>query len=574
MTRGMLVFFIPMPLLFTAASGCGVLTAGGATKFHEAQCEAGDSAKCLYLGARLVDGEGVPADPVRGRELLGRACDQGQSQACAMLADLLEQGIGGAADASAAVERYAKACEAGHEDSCAKVKQSQTPSDELSPKQQVDWCGKGKVAQCLGLGAAWLLSAESESATAHASTYLDKACQAGATAGCTMSCELLLRGKGEGTCATACEKKNPDACLALAQNSEGSARRAWQDKACRAGHGQTCFELQGSIEGEDKEADREELLSAGCAGGSAQSCAQLGWLKAIAGRSEATALLTNACDLGDPESCLLSNLPQSGDKESALNKACGARKAESCAALAARQFSKGQSGWNKALARAEQSCRLKPGPVCLMAASLTERLVGPKTASVKAGKLAQAGCDAGHGASCRYLAQSSSQEVLRSLLDKGCESQDVPSCLGSANSWLNESDGARDGLRAMAAFAKACELKDPHACLRHAELLAEHAHDSSSEQLVSLDSACSLGAPRGCRELAARSLEGKTNLDSARRHAFLGCDKGDAESCRIAGDLLLEGQGGARDVAKAKAMYEKACDAALALACIERGKLR
>jgi TPR repeat protein len=570
----MLVFLIHIPLLFIGAVGCGVLSASGATKLHEEQCEAGDSAKCLYLGARLVRGEGVPSDPARGRELLGRACDQGQTQACAMLADLLEQGAGGPADSSAALERYAKACKAGHEDSCAKVKQSQTPSDELSPNQQVDWCGKGKVAQCLGLGAAWLLSAESQSATANASTYLDKACQAGAATGCVMSCELLVRGKGEGACAAACEEKNPDACLALAKSSEGSARRAWQDKACRAGHGQTCFELQGAIEGEDNEAAREELLLAGCAGGSAQSCAQLGWSKAIAGEGGATALLTSACDLGDPESCLLSNLPPSEAKDAALNKACSARKADSCAVLAVRQFSKGQSGWNKALARAEQSCRLEPGPVCLMAASLTVRLAGPKTSSVKAGKLAQAGCDAGHGASCRYLAKLSPKEKLRALLDKACEAQDVLSCLGSANSWLSDADGSRDGLRAMAGIAKACELKAPEACLRHAELLAELAHDSSSEQISSLDAACSLGEPRGCRALAQRSLEGTTNLDSARRHAFLGCDKGDAESCRIAGDLLLEGRGGAKDIAKAKAMYEKACDAALAMACIERGKLR
>jgi hypothetical protein len=554
--------------------GCGALSASSATETYEAQCAAKDSHKCLYLGARLAKGEDVPADPVRGREFLGKACDLGLAQGCSMLAELLESGKGGPADAAAAAEKYAKACEAGYEVACAKAKKPKVEGDELSPDEQVAWCAQGKLAQCLGLGAAWLLSAESPGAADNAATYLGKACKGGAPSGCAMACELLAQGKGAQECETACKGGSRDACLALSRRSEGTTKRDWLDKACRAGDGQTCLELAIGLEKDADKAAKESLLSAGCAGGVAKSCALLGWAKATAGDAAAMDILAKACGLGDAEACSLSLLPTSEEKDPTIEKACAASKAKDCAIAAARQFAKGSAAWKKALQKAERSCLLQAGPACLLAAALTARLGGTKDAPAKASKLAQRGCDAGSGACCRTLAETAAKGSVRALLDKGCAAKDAHSCLRSGQAWQETSDGAKDGLRAMASYSKACELKDAKGCLLHGQLLAELASDSVSDQLVAFETACTLELPEGCRQAAMRSLEGKEDFAAARRRALIACDKGDAEGCRIAADLFFEGQGGGRDFAKAKELYGKSCDSALVVACVQRGKLR
>lgn len=561
-------------LTVSVAGGCGALTANGANKIYEAECAAKDGAKCLYLGARYVKGEGVAADAAHGRELLGQACDLGIAQGCLMLGELLESGAGGPTDGKAAAAAYTKACEAKLEPACAKAKGPEPLGDELSPNEQVAWCGEGKLAQCLGLGAAWMLAGETDEITANAAVYLAKACQAGATAGCALSCELVAKGKGTDSCAVSCDAGNASACLALGQNSEGSAKKQWLEKSCQAGDGATCLELAHALTAPADKPTAKAWLIKGCAADSAAACHELGWSRAAAGDSTAKDILAKACSLGDLESCLLDGITLTDEKDPILEKACAARQAPACFELASHQFVRGEKAWKKALAKAEQACKVQPGAPCFAAAVLAGRMAPAKDPSTKSPKLLEQGCAAGHGRSCRLLAQSASQDTRRELLAKGCDSGDASSCTLAGVSWQGDSDGPKDGLRAMASVAKGCELNDAKACLSHGKLLAEHAYDSVNEQIVAFEKACQLARPEGCREAALRNLEGLSDPKAARRQAISACDKGDPEGCRIAGDLALEGQGGTKDLPGAKQFFEKACDNEIIVACVQRGKLR
>lgn len=73
----------------------------------------GDTIACLEYGERLLNGDGVAADPAAAREVLAKAAAAGAGDALFRLGKLWHDGIGGPRDYGRAMELYADAARAG-----------------------------------------------------------------------------------------------------------------------------------------------------------------------------------------------------------------------------------------------------------------------------------------------------------------------------------------------------------------------------------------------------------------------------------------------------------------------------
>ena len=80
--------------------------------------EANGSRACSLLGALYLAGDGVPADPVKGRELSELGCERGDSFGCFNAAAIFTSGTGVPADAARAASFLERACEGGDGEGC------------------------------------------------------------------------------------------------------------------------------------------------------------------------------------------------------------------------------------------------------------------------------------------------------------------------------------------------------------------------------------------------------------------------------------------------------------------------
>jgi len=114
-----------------------------------------------------------------------------------------------------------------------------------------------------------------------------------------------------------------------------------------------------------------------------------------------------------------------------------------------------------------------------------------------------------------------------------------------------------------------CRGNDGASCLAYGKVLTEG-------KLVSIDRlqggeaigrACDLGVAGACVELAGFARKGGNQvLDRA-------CDeRGDPAACYVAGGLYSNGQGAAKDDARAAALFQKACDSGFPRACGRLGQ--
>ena len=73
---------------------------------------------CGILGAALVEGQHIPRDLERGRELLEQACYEGFAPGCSVLGEVYMNGVGVPAAPFQAVELFARGCQNGDPDGC------------------------------------------------------------------------------------------------------------------------------------------------------------------------------------------------------------------------------------------------------------------------------------------------------------------------------------------------------------------------------------------------------------------------------------------------------------------------
>jgi hypothetical protein len=84
---------------------------------YRSACNTGVALACTHLGTAYMDGLGVPADPVQGRELLRRGCEGDSALGCYALAAALEAMSEGTPSPSV-LALYQKACQLGHAPAC------------------------------------------------------------------------------------------------------------------------------------------------------------------------------------------------------------------------------------------------------------------------------------------------------------------------------------------------------------------------------------------------------------------------------------------------------------------------
>lgn len=85
-----------------------------AVRWYRAACEQGEGEGCAGLGARFINGEGVPQDGAQGVELVRQGCDFGAARSCNTLGTYYADGSHGLdADIVTAVNLYANACDMG-----------------------------------------------------------------------------------------------------------------------------------------------------------------------------------------------------------------------------------------------------------------------------------------------------------------------------------------------------------------------------------------------------------------------------------------------------------------------------
>jgi TPR repeat protein len=123
--------------------------------------------------------------------------------------------------------------------------------------------------------------------------------------------------------------------------------------------------------------------------------------------------------------------------------------------------------------------------------------------------------------------------------ERACAGGAPGSC--AAYGWaLEQGDGvAKDMSRAMQVYRKACGLDDAWSCTRVAVALAGQGGVQLAESSRLLDKACELGSAPACAMLAVSTETGRgVARDPARARALYrkACDGGYAEACPKAGD--------------------------------------
>ncbi len=128
----------------------------------EKRCEAGEALACRQAGASARQGAGQQASsPTRSAELFRRGCDLNDNASCVELADQLESGWGVERDEAAANALRERLCSQGH------------------------------AASCRKLGVTLAFSAPSPKSRERALSLLQKACEGGDPAGCSLAAQVL-----------------------------------------------------------------------------------------------------------------------------------------------------------------------------------------------------------------------------------------------------------------------------------------------------------------------------------------------------------------------------------------------
>ena len=231
----------------------------------EAQCNAGDHAVCVELGAaQFIDGERTFAAAKGALPYFKKACEGGSQAGCVELGRLYDEGLGVIEDTTLAYSLFEAACQQDNAEGC---------------YHQADMIREGRGVKRDSEASALLFG---------------RACDLGSLDACERYGVSLFLGKGV-------DVDIPGALNVFVN-------------ACEAGHGDSCKRLGGIYD--DGELVTRDLTATlyyydrACENGSASSCIRAGKLKHYEDslgidHELATAYYDRACDLDDPEGCLL-----------------------------------------------------------------------------------------------------------------------------------------------------------------------------------------------------------------------------------------------------------------------------
>ncbi len=145
---------------------------------------------------------------------------------------------------------------------------------------------------------------------------------------------------------------------------------------------------------------------------------------------------------------------------------------------------------------------------------------------------------------------------------RGCELDGAYACLILAVVAYDGVGVAADHDAGLATYARACELGAGLACATYGASLAE-GHgigEDVTAALAPLRRGCALAEPRACRVLAATRMRDRDGDHEAFAAASRACHLGDQGGCTVLGTCYQGGVGVPADVARANALFARACD--------------
>ena len=518
-----------------------------AMTYFEKACQLDDLEGCFNIGDLGVRMGDYPA----ARVAFQRACELGSGTGCARGADLIERGIGGTADPRAALPMFEKALAI------------------LGPR-----CPDVSAA-CFVVG---ILQEEGKGTPrdpAKAIASYRRGCDGGSGDACLRLASALDQGLGG------------------AKDTDG-ANEAY-DKACtRYDNGDACQKIGERLGIAKKNLPHAfELVRRGCEldpkyCGTLAEFYRLGFGIAAPDQPEATRYYKAACEAGGGWCENFGRRAHDGIGMTADPAAAQAALERGC-----------KGGW---------------ATTCYQAA---QYLVAAKTDDARASAIAIMGCDGKHGSSC-YLAGwlasmgraggPASPERALVLYERGCAltspvacdaagaayragagapadpkkaiERFEQACTGTADelfaaacrSWAMMAyfgeAGAKDAKVALAAFTRACKYGEPDTCGFLGTLVTETG-GTLEPVLAVIEQSCKDGHEQACIALGNQLAASPRETD--RRKAFdvfvASCGRKSDDGCLRQADLLADGWGITKDVAKAEELYRSRCDAGRAAAC-------
>ncbi|HEY6562745.1 MAG TPA: tetratricopeptide repeat protein [Polyangiaceae bacterium] len=319
----------------------------------QARCNGGEAASCVSLGGIYLNGNGVPADLVRGSQLLKQACDRGDMSGCANLGISYLKGVGVTQDFRQASSLLHRACEVGISWSCGHlgsmhVSGSGMPVDLLAGGSLFqracaggdaggctaavealnEVCNAGDERGCFELGGMYGRGEGVSKDPKRTGELMTLACNKGLTKACLQLATLHLRGfgvpvdpsKAVELYSRYCNSVQSDGCLALGlifMDGDGVAQdygkaMAHFQRACDAGDPMGCGGVaQMLLDGKGVAVDQARALAlfvggcdancAGCCSGVADIYENGRGVKADL--RQAREFYLRACNGGDEDSC-------------------------------------------------------------------------------------------------------------------------------------------------------------------------------------------------------------------------------------------------------------------------------
>lgn len=195
------------------------------------------------------------------------------------------------------------------------------------------------------------------------------------------------------------------------------------------------------------------------------------------------------------------------------------------------------------------------------------------------------GCDEGDLDACTKLGVGLTEGLpaqrdlpkAREVHGKACDGGKLASCVHLGFLHLRGLGGAQSEPEAEALFTKACDAGTMAGCGHLGRL--RYINRRYADALALFEKACQGGDFPGCNGLGELTKEGlgtktkKPDPEKAKDLFQMACDGGDMAGCANVGEMYMKGEGGMQSNDRAREALKKACDADIAVACMNLRKL-
>jgi TPR repeat protein len=441
-------------------------------------------------------------------------------------------------------------------------------------------------------------------------------CEGGDAAACNSAGKLYARGervaldyqRADTLFLRACDLGEPDGCYQAGMLVTGGTLGDPPDfgralglyqRACDGGVAGACTNLGSmTMRGEGREEDvpgGRALYERACEGGDALGCTNLAsFLRGDLGGKDmaaALALYERACAMDHGEACEEAAEQHDEGAGTPVNdprarelygKACALKVGQGCNNLGA-MYESGEGGAKaqiEALKLYTQACELDDRVGCRNIGRIL--ILGETEQQQKLGVQSLAlACKQNDLVACVLLGQCLEEgtgidrdlPMALQLYSFTCEAGLARGCF-AAGVFVDEArgGGTRDAERALSLYAKACDAQELRGCYNAAWMLekADGVPADVPRALTFYERACSDTFPKGCLGASKLYRTRATPDDLTRARELLAglCERSDADSCELLGQMLESGQGGPADAkgagrARAQACalgYKESCD--------------